>query len=266
MARVQVNRIWQAHFQTGIVATPENLGISGATPSHPELLNWLAVEFVESGWSLKHIHRVILNSATFRQISEQTVAQGTDARFLGHFPVHRLDAETIRDAMLAVSGDLDPTMGGPHVPFQTRDDGAIVVPESQPGGHRRSVYLRYRRTQVISMLQVFDAPSIVFNSVRRPTTVMPLQSLTLLNSEFARARATSFAKRLESKQPEEAKRVELSFLMAYCRSPTDAEQIAVSSFLNAQSQEYPLGPEARRNAWTDYCQSLLVSNEFLYLD
>jgi hypothetical protein len=263
MARVQVNRVWQSYFGNGIVSTPENMGISGAVPTHPQLLDWLAAEFVESGWSLKQVHRAILNSGTFRQTSE--VASADDQR-LDRFPTTRLDAEAIRDAMLAVSGDLDSTMGGPSVPFTTRDDGAVVIAESQPGGHRRSVYLRYRRTQVISLLQVFDAPSIVYNSLRRPRTAQPLQSLALLNSEFVRARAGSFARRLDREQPDEQKRIARSYVITYSRSPTSEEQSEATAFLDAQAREYPSDPNARKKAWVDFCQSLLVSNEFLYLD
>ena len=168
---------------------PENLGLSGSPPTHPELLDWLAVEFIQSGWSVKHIHRLILNSAAFRQSSDTGNSTPADDRLLGRFPTFRLDAETIRDAMLSVGGELDTSMGGPYVAGDAGADGAIVIPELRPGGHRRSVYLQQRRTQVVSLLQVFDSPTIVYNSLRRPRTAMPLQSLALLNSDFVRARA-----------------------------------------------------------------------------
>ena len=251
MARVQVNRVWQAYFGSGIVTTPENLGLSGAPPTHPELLEWLAAEFVESGWSMKHLHRLILESIAFRRAD---------------FSATRLDAESIRDAMLAVSGDLDTTMYGASIPFQTAADGAVIVGESQPGGHRRSIYLRSRRTQVISLLQVFDTPSIVFNSLRRPRTAMPLQSLALLNSGFVHARAISFASRLERDRPDEAKRIVRSFQLAFGREPSAQEVTGANKFLNAQTNEYGKQPDTRKKAWADYCHALLVSNEFLYVD
>ena len=266
MARVQVNRIWQSYFGRGIVATPDNFGLSGAPPNHPELLDWLAGEFVNSGWSLKHIHRLILASATFRQSSDESGEIVTDERLLTGFPSTRLDAETIRDAMLAVSGDLDLTMGGPYVSIQARADGAIVVADPQPGGLRRSIYLQQRRTQVVSMLQVFDAPAIVFNSLRRPRTAMPLQSLTLMNSEFVRARAHGFARRLEHVMKDDSGKINLAFELAYARRPTIDEHQGTMAFLESQKRLYGENLKPGPKAWVDLCQALLMSNEFLYLD
>ncbi|MFM7591202.1 MAG: PSD1 and planctomycete cytochrome C domain-containing protein, partial [Isosphaeraceae bacterium] len=266
MARVQVNRIWQAYFGRGIVATPDNFGQSGAAPTHPELLDWLAGEFIRSGWSLKHIHRLILASATFRQSSDESGDDVTDESLLSGFPSTRLDAETIRDAMLAVAGDLDKTMGGPYVPISTRADGAIVIAENQQGGHRRSIYLQQRRTQVVSMLQVFDAPTIVFNSLRRPRTAMPLQALTLMNSDFVRARATSFARRIENAAKDDSEKICLAFELAFSRPPTKDEHQAATVFLESQKRLYGENLKPGPKTWTDFCQTLLMSNEFLYLD
>ena len=267
MARVQVNRVWQAYFGTGIVTTPDNLGLSGAPPTHPELLDWLAHEFVLSGWSMKHLHRLILASATFRQQSDDDRKTPSDERLLGQFPAVRLEAETIRDAMLAVSGELDTHMGGPYVPIQARDDGAIVVAESQPGSRRRSIYLQQRRTQVMSMLQLFDAPTIVFNSLKRPRTAMPLQSLTLLNSEFVRARAAAFSQRLVHEAPAaEESRLVHAWQLAYARSPLADEIAAAVAFLASQKAYYGSDKAAADKAWVDLCQTILMSNEFLYID
>jgi hypothetical protein len=266
MARVQVNRIWQAHFGVGIVATPENLGISGAPPTHPKLLDWLAVEFIQSGWSVKHVQRLIVNSATFRQSGDTEDASRADDRLLGHFPAFRLDAESIRDAMLFVGGELDTTMSGPSVAVNTREDGAVVVAEGRPGAHRRSVYLQQKRTQVVSFLQLFDTPTIVFNSLRRPRTAMPLQSLSLLNSDFVRARSHAFASRMERERPDESERLTAVFLTAYARPPSGEEETAARGFLDTQANTYGQDAEARKKAWVDLCQSIFVSNEFLYLD
>jgi hypothetical protein len=269
MARVQVNRIWQSHFGTGIVATPDNFGLSGAPPSHPELLDWLAGEFVRSGWSVKHVQRLIVNSATFRQSSEadaHCLAADPEAHLLSRFPMHRLDAETIRDAMLAVSGDLDRTSGGPFVPTDRGGSGEVIVREDQPGTRRRSIYLQQRRTQVLSLLQVFDAPSIVFNSVRRPRTAMPLQALSLLNSEFVLVRSASLSRRLEQEEPDEERRLVRACEVTLSRLPEPDEITALREFLEAQSQTYGEAPDARHRAWVDLCQSLLASNEFLYVD
>ena len=266
LARVQVNRIWQSYFGTGIVSTPENLGLSGSPPSHPELLDWLAGELIQAGWSLKHVHRLILNSGVFRQSSDTTVTSTNDNRLLGRFPAVRLDAETIRDSMLYVSGELDSSMGGPYVPIQANADGAVVISESDQGGRRRSVYLQQRRTQVVSLLQVFDAPTIVFNSLRRPRTAMPLQSLALMNSDFVRARAQSFAGHILDQKLDEPSRIRLAFMKAYSRTISEDEEISASQFIKNQEQLYAPSSEARSKAWIDFCQSLLMSNEFLYLD
>ncbi len=267
LARVQVNRIWQSHFGVGIVSTPENLGLSGSPPTHPELLDWLSLELIRSGWSVKHVHRLILNSAAFRQTSDAAeVPASPETRSLGRFPAFRLDAESIRDSMLFVSGELDTTMGGPYVPIQVNGDGAVLIQESEPGGHRRSVYLQQRRTQVISLLQVFDAPTIVFNSLRRPRTAMPLQSLALMNSDFVRSRSTAFAGRVQRHESDEQKRVRLAFMTAYSRVVTGQEEMAALRFLDEQAHFYAPDAKARSRAWIDFCQSLLISNEFLYVD
>jgi len=185
---------------------------------------------------------------------------------LGHFPAVRLDAESIRDAMLSVGGELDTAMEGPPVAVDTRADGAVVVAESRPGAHRRSVYLQQKRTRVVSLLQLFDTPTIVFNSLRRPRTAMPLQSLSLLNSEFVRTRSKAFASRMEREQPDEAERLATVFLTAYARPPSREEETAALGFLDAQESAYGQGGDGRKKAWVDLCQSILMSNEFLYLD
>jgi hypothetical protein len=275
MARVQVNRIWQQHFGTGIVATSENLGMSGAAPTHPELLEWLAAEFVRSGWSVKHVQRLILNSAAFRQTSVAVAPQPAepaplavdpDNRLLWRFPLRRLDAEALRDAMLAVSGELDTSSGGPYVPTQRLETGEVIVADSQPGALRRSIYLQQRRTQVLSMLQVFDAPSIVFNSMRRPRTTMPLQSLGLLNSAFVRARAAALAERLEREAGDEEARVGCLYELTHARAPASDERQAAFEFLDLQTREYEGQADARRRAWVDLSQNILMSNEFLYVE
>src|SRR5262245_51142927 len=212
-ARVMVNRIWQHHFGVGLVATPDNLGQSGAKPSHPELLDYLATEFIRSDWSIKAMHRLIVRSAVYRQTSSiadyglriadsKTNPQSAirnpqsidpDNRLLSHYPLRRLDAESLRDSMMAISGELDRHAGGPFVHTERNAEGSVIIKEDQPGAHRRSVYLQQRRTQVLTMLELFDAPSIVSTCGARTSSTIPLQSLALLNSDFARRRATAFA-------------------------------------------------------------------------
>jgi mono/diheme cytochrome c family protein len=270
LARVTVNRWWQHHFGTGIVATTDNLGYSGAPPSHPELLEYLASQLVEHGWSAKELHRVILRSAVYRQSSAHNT-QGAqvdpDNRLLWRSPLRRLDAESLRDSMLAVAGELDLQMGGPYVPTKRAEDGDVIVDEAAAGSHRRSVYLQQRRTQVLGLLEVFDAPSIVFNCTLRLPTTVPLQSLKLMNSAFVRARAEGFARRLQlESETDVAARVRRAYVLAAARQPTAAELSSAMEFLSAQPAAYPKNPKAGELAWVDFCQALLASNVFLYVD
>ena len=194
LARVTANRIWQHHFGTGLVSTSDNLGYSGSPPSHPELLEYLANALASSEWSAKALHRVILTSSVYRQSSApraQAAQIDPDNRLLAHFPLRRLDAEAIRDAMLAVTGELDERHGGPYVPTHRTNSGEVVVNESTTGANRRSVYLQQRRTEITTMLEVFDAPSIVTSCTRRDSSTIPLQSLSLMNSDFVSSRRTS---------------------------------------------------------------------------
>ncbi len=308
MARVQVNRIWQQYFSRGIVSTVDNLGVSSSPPSHPELLEWLAAEFVgqafqpdpkvptESAtdrvrlesltygtWDIKHLQRLIVTSATYRQTSEHLPGDpqpairdqksrdpkslDPDNHWLWRAPMRRLNAEAIRDGMLFVSGGLDRRLFGPYVPTKRTSAAEVVVDESLPGARRRSMYLQQRRTQTLSLLSFFDAPSIVSNCVQRPTTTMPLQSLSLLNSEFALSRAREFATRLEQESPPDPRRrARFAFELSAGRLPTDAELRQSLQFLEEQTRSYEPAVEASQRAWADFCQMLLAANGFLYVE
>ncbi len=269
-ARVMVNRIWQYHFGTGLVATSDNLGVSGAKPSHPELLDYLAWEFMQSGWSIKAMHRLIMTSAVYRQSSATKAGLDVidpDNRLLATFPLRRLDAESIRDSMLQVSGELDLHAGGHYVPTKRLPEGTVVVSEDTNGAHRRSVYLQQRRTQVDTFLQLFDAPSIVTTCGKRSPSTVPLQSLALLNSDFARNRAKSFAARLvKNAGNDDGKRLSLAFHLISGRSPQTDEREACIRFLQKQRSIYAKEKGADDRAWTDLCQMLLASNAFLYVE
>jgi hypothetical protein len=269
-ARVMVNRIWQHHFGAGLSATPDNLGQSGARPSHPELLDYLASEFVKSGWSVKAMHRLILHSAVYRQSSSprpDLEKMDPDNRLLGRFPLRRLDAEAVRDALLSIAGDLDARVGGPYVPSRRTKEGTVDVAENQDGAKRRSVYLQQRRTQVVTLLQLFDAPTIVGNCSTRTTSTVPLQSLALLNSTFIRARASSLEQRLTREAGADAiARLNLAFRLAYGRVPDAAEAEAAERFLAAQRKAYAGAKDSEVRAWTDLCQMVLASNAFLYVE
>ncbi|HEX4590202.1 MAG TPA: DUF1553 domain-containing protein, partial [Gemmataceae bacterium] len=269
-ARVMVNRIWQHHFGAGIVATADNLGISGAKPSHPDLLDYLAAEFAASGWSVKAMHRLILTSAVYRQSSRPREGLNSidqDNRLLARFPVRRLDAEAIRDAMLQISGELDARAGGPYVPSQRTADGTVEIAENAAGALRRSIYLQQRRTQVVTFLQLFDAPSIVTTCGKRTPSTVPLQSLALLNSEFVRARSKAFAARLAREAGDDAgKRIDLAARLAWGRPPLPEERAPCETFLAKQTEQYGQEKDADRRAWTDLCQMIFAGNAFLYAD
>ncbi|WP_437227337.1 PSD1 and planctomycete cytochrome C domain-containing protein [Planctomicrobium sp. SH661] len=269
LARVTVNRWWHHHFGTGLVATPDNLGYSGAPPSHPELIEYLAGQLIAENWSAKAIHRLILRSSVYRQSSiesEQARLADPQNRWLSRYPMRRLDAESLRDALLAVPGELDPQMYGPYVATKRADDGDVIVPEENSHGRRRSVYLQQRRTQVVGMLEAFDAPSIVFNCTARSSTTVPLQSLKLLNSEFMRRRAEGLSKRVRSMVDSDDAAIDLAFRLAFARHPSREELAACKSFLQGQAAEYPQAENAQDLAWIDFSQMLLASNSFLYIE
>jgi len=269
-ARAMVNRIWQYHFGAGLVATPDNLGMSGAKPSHPELLDHLAAEFIHSGWSVKALHRLILRSAVYRQSSaprDGLDAIDPDNRLLARFPLRRLDAEAVRDAMLQVSGELDTRAGGPFVPSRRSAEGVVEVEAKTPGAHRRSIYLQQRRTQVVTFLQLFDSPAIVSTCGKRAPSTVPLQSLAMLNSGFARGRAKAFAARLAREAGDDAaKRLVLAYRLTCAREPLKEELAACEKFLDRLREVYVSEKDADARAWTDLCQSILASNAFLYVE
>ena len=271
LARVLANRIWQEHFGIGLAATPENLGYTGALPTHPELLEFLAAELARSGWSIKSLHRMIVTSTAYRQSSAprpEAARIDPDNRLLARYPMRRLDAESIRDAMLAASGELDRRPGGPYVPTDRTDSGEVAVDASTPGSTRRSVYLQQRRTQVASLLEVFDAPSIVTTCTRRQPSTVPLQSLSLLNSPFVAARAARLAERIARECPGEDDGTDRAFLLVVGRAPSRAERDAARRFLKDQPARYPGldAPAARRRARVNFCQMLLASDAFLYVE
>jgi hypothetical protein len=218
----------------------------------------------------------------------EAFAADADNRLLWRFPTQRLDAESIRDAMLAVSGESDARLYGPYTPTARQDDGSVVVAETSDGARRRGVYLQQRRTQVNTMLALFDSPVIVTNCPVRSTSTIPLQSLALLNSDFVRTRAQSFAARLEQEAGNDTKlRIDLAFQWAIGRSPDESERSAAQRFimeqaalydengnsaagqieLKASQQSLPAGATAgARRAWQDFCQMLFAGNAFLYID
>ena len=267
-ARVMVNRIWQHHFGAGIVATPDNFGLAGARPSHPELLEYLADVFRQSGWSMKAVHRQILLSLTYQQSSlatKRALAADPNNRLLSRFPLVRLDAEALHDTMLAVSGELSQQLYGPYVPTDRGDDDSIVVKDPGEPACRRGIYLQQKRTQVATVLELFDAPVMVNNCPVRGTSTVPLQSLALLNSAFIRDRGVAFARTISAgAAPDVAVRGALR--AAFNRDPTSVEQQSSLQFVRGQIETYAREKKPHEQAWNDFCQMLLASNAFLYVE
>ena len=283
-ARVMVNRIWMHHFGRGIVETAENFGELGMRPTHPKLLDWLAVDFMDNGWKIKRLHKLIMTSSVYRQMSrranEDEAARGEEVDgsnyLLWRMNLRRLEAEAIRDSVLAVSGKLDRTTGGPHTPLTWGSDGLVLAVETDPAPSsqfRRSVYLFARRNYSLTFLDVFDYPVVPINTPRRSLSATPLQSLTLLNGQFAMERAGDFAVRVRDVVGAEApaeKKTEAAFQIALARKPT-AEEVKVSTeHFGRQVERYTaLGTsreQASHAALTSLCHMLMGTNEFLYVE
>ena len=257
VARVIVNRLWHHHFGRGIVSTPNDLGTQGDRPTHPELLEWLAGRLVKDGWSLKKMHRLIVTSATYRQAGNVTEAnRKTDPEnlLLWHRLPLRLEAEAIRDALLAVSGKLQPAMHGPS-----------MADVNQP---RRSIYLRVKRSEPIAFLRLFDQPEPVQSVGSRGVATVPTQSLTLMNSPFIRTAAEGLAKRARAAAGSGSAEQLLDQVttIALGRRSSPAERNELLPFLAAREQQAGGDAGKRAAALTDVCQIVLCSSEFFYVD
>ncbi|MBY0504610.1 MAG: PSD1 and planctomycete cytochrome C domain-containing protein [Bryobacteraceae bacterium] len=261
-ARVMVNRIWQQHFGRGIVATPSDFGVNGERPTHPELLDWLAHAFVENGWSIKQMHRLMLTSAAYQQSAEnpRAVSRDPENHLLWHFSRRRLSAEEIRDSILQFSQRLSPDRGGPSVfpalPADLADfarygrGGASMweTNEKETDLRRRSVYTFQRRSLPLPMMAAFDATAFSESCERRTATTTPLQALSLMNSEMVHEEASHLAKRLTGDRPSQ---ISQAFALILGRAATGDEVAKLSG--------YSGGLEG-------ICRILLNSNEFLYVD
>jgi hypothetical protein len=270
-----VNRIWQHHFGKGIVGTPSNFGLRGDEPTHPELLDYLAARFVQSGWSIKSMHRLILSSKTYQLASnydESNAAKDPGNRWYWRYDRRRLDAEAIRDALLAVSGNLDRTRPGPH-PFPPIDHWTWTqhapFKDVYPTNHR-SVYLMTQRFQRHPFLALFDGPDTNTTTEQRPTSTVPSQALFLMNNPFVKEQAEGFARRVLRESTSSLERFGAAFQYAYGRSPTSAERKRGATYISEyQAANLPTGsahPEIDLEAWASYCRILLCANEFVYLD
>jgi hypothetical protein len=282
VARVQVNRVWQRLFGRGIVATADNFGRSGSRPTHPELLDRLADEFIRHGWRLKPIVREIMISTAYRQSSQPAANRAEHAQevdpedlLLWHMPLRRLESEVVRDSVLAVSGQLNPKLGGAAIVTEARADGMVVVDAKRvasPGDAlRRSLYLLARRNYNLSFLSVFDQPVMTGNCTRRSTSTVVLQSLSMLNDAFVLEQADHFAARVAREAGgADAATIDRAFRLALAREPGPAEIDWSADLLARHQARYEAsgvsGDEARHRALAHLCQMLLNTNEFLYVE
>jgi len=274
-ARVMVNRVWLHHFGEGIVSTPDDFGRAGELPSHPELLDWLALEFMEGSWSVKELHRLIMTSAVYRQSSRGNPAINAaqqvdpDNRLLWQQRLRRLEAEAVRDAVLHVSGSLRFQMFGPSIPTSRASTGEVTIAGNDP--RRRSVYVQTLRLQPLTMLNIFDQPVMETNCTERSESTVSTQALTLLNSKDMIRAADTFADRvLDDGEDDPAA---LAVWLAYGRAPSSDELEVLRDFLQMQQLRYAEtskqnAPDAdlHKRAVADMCHMLLSANEFVYVD
>ncbi len=268
-ARVMVNRIWRWHFGQGLVGSTDNFGVLGDRPSHPELLDWLAHRFIAEGWSVKAMHRLIMSSAAYQRATRPTAdtrrsVVDSENRLLSHFPLRRLEAEEIRDAVLFVAGSLDRTMGGKTIPVKNREfffnhTSKDATTYDSP---RRALYLPVVRNNVYDLFEQFDFPDPAVPNGNRNATVVAPQALLMLNSDLVGKAAEKFAASLLASASDDTRRIELAYQKAYARPPTAKELARAKKFL----ADFKPDSAASPNAWTVLCQSLLAANEFIYLN
>ncbi|MEX2262643.1 MAG: PSD1 and planctomycete cytochrome C domain-containing protein [Bryobacteraceae bacterium] len=269
-ARVIVNRVWQAHFGEALVRTPSDFGRIGEKPTHPELLDWIANWFVENGWSLKKLHRLIMTSNTYRMSKRSNpayLAEDPENRLLWRVPYTRLEVEAIRDSMLAVSGKLNTAMYGPSMyPFVPRqalegssDPDKIWKPFDEKEASRRTIYAFIKRSMIVPMLEVLDFCDTARSSPKRINTSVAPQALTLFNGDFVNRQARHLAVRLaRDAGPEPDRQIEHAYRLAFARRPTAVETASMLRFLNEQG--------GGQNAMEQLCRVLLNMNEFVYTD
>ena len=253
-----VNRVWHYHFGAGIVDSPNDFGHMGSLPTHPELLDWLAVQFRESGGSFKKLHKLIVMSAAYRQNSADNAENSridADNRYLWRANRQRLDAESIRDSILAVNGRLDSTMGGPSVEqFFFKDDHSPIYDYSRfdpdaPGNYRRSVYRFLVRSVPDPLMERFDCPDVSMITAKRTTTITAIQALALMNNPFVLKQAEHLAERVQSV----GGTVEAAYRVVLQREPSAAEAATLNAYL-------------KREGLQNLCRLLLNTNEFLFVD
>jgi hypothetical protein len=294
VARVLVNRFWMHHFGHGLVATPSDFGVLGQPPSHPALLDWLAGDFMAGGWKLKRLQRIIVTSTAYRQSSQhrpELDAVDPENRLLGRMSIRRLEAEMLRDALLACSGRLSTKMFGPPVPVTPDDVGQIVVgvdtrdSSGRPTGKvvdlgeeefRRSIYVQVQRSKPLGMLETFDAPTMSPNCELRASSTNAPQSLLLMNNTFVLQQADAMAKRIEKEVGgDPTAQFQRAWQLTFGRAPSASQSLAGVAFLSEQSAiiaaSVPANSKAEPSksahvALSNLCQALVISNGFLYVE
>jgi len=251
-ARVIVNRVWKQHFGQGLVRTASNFGALGERPTHPELLDYLATQFVRSGWSIKSLHRLIVLSAAYRQTSATMNESNREAdpenKLVWRMNRRRLEVEAWRDAMLAAAGTLDRTLGGPSTDLNS------------PDNRRRTFYGTVSRHDLNPLLRLFDFPDPNITADKRPETTVPLQQLFVLNSEFMVRNAKALAGAVSETERDDAERIKLAYLRLYGRPATEREISLGLAFVSSPADDEKL------TRWEQYAQALLAANEFMYVD
>jgi hypothetical protein len=274
-ARVVINRVWANHFGRGIVPSLDDFGRSGDPPTNQALLDWLATEFVQRGWRLKDMHRLLMTSTVYRQASQnrpECAKVDADNKLLWRMSPRRLEAESVRDAILSIAGTLDVRMYGEPVKSEVKPSGE-VAPENDAAGGRRSIYLLVRRSAPQTFLNVMNAPVMEINCTKRASYSSASQALTLMNSDFTAAHAEHLARRILSEIPDpatfdERKAVERSFRFAFARMPSPAETDFLLSFVHKQADYYKDADTATRRlrTYSDLGHALFTANEFVYID
>ena len=269
-ARVAVNRIWKQHFGTGIVKTLGNFGKAAPPPTHPELLDWLAREFVRSGWSFKAMHRLLMTSTAYRQSSTANPAAergDSDNAMISRMPLSRLDAESLYDTLLLVGNRLDETPFGPADGVQVRADG-FVSPSGSSRGWRRLIYVKHLRKDIPTHLDVFDYPQMNPNCIERRDSIVAPQALHLMNAGLVHQLAESFAERVLKEGTDPAEQIARIYWIAYSRGPNEDEaKLGLNTLKKLQEEWAKQNPQAvAKKSLTTYCHAILNSAEFLYVD
>jgi hypothetical protein len=293
-ARVLVNRFWLHHFGRGLVNSPADFGAQGERPSHPELLDWLASEFMNNGWKLKPLHRLIMTSAGYRQSSrnESSLRRDPDNRLYGRMKLRRIDAESLRDSMLAVSGKLNSERFGPAMPIARDEAGRVLTGQQKTNGNgdpvlvepigenafRRSIYGEVKRSLPLTVLEAFDEPVMSPNCAMRENSTAAPQALLMLNDTFVAQQAAFFAERLQSENPGDLRaQINRAWKLTYSAAPNEKEMLSsllylaeqterIRARLPAPAKDKPAPKDPQTLALASLCQALLSANRFLYVE